>query len=186
MMCLQETKVTSMSVSMTNELTRPDFDYLCVPSDGASGGICVAWHRDHWVAGAPTVPVLYDYIQLWEILENIELNPIESDRFIWHWSGDGRYSASSAYHSFIGRTPLRGAKQVWRAVMPPKVTFFFWLALHMAGSGRQNDDGATAFRATPPTSSVTRWMKLVITCSPVASSAATSGTACCVWPAFNS
>lgn len=49
-LCLQETTVADVTVTMANDLTGPDFDYLCVPSDGASGGILVAWHREHWVA----------------------------------------------------------------------------------------------------------------------------------------
>lgn len=30
----------------------------------------------------------------------------------------------------IGMTFLQGAMEVWRAAVPPKVKFFFWLALH--------------------------------------------------------
>jgi hypothetical protein len=41
------------------------------------------------------------------------------------------FYVSLAYRSFfIGRTTLKGAKEVWRAAVPPKVKFFFWLALH--------------------------------------------------------
>ena len=50
---LQETKLESMSVPMSLELTGPDFDYLCLPSVGASGGVIIAWRRDCWVASQP-------------------------------------------------------------------------------------------------------------------------------------
>lgn len=74
------------------------------------------WVKD--IVGAPTVSVLYDYIQA----EHIHLNQFESDRFIWHWTASGEYSASSAYRLFfIGMTTLRDAKEIWRAVVPPKV-----------------------------------------------------------------
>jgi hypothetical protein len=36
----------------------------------------------------------------------------------------------SAYRSFIGRTVLLGAKELWKACVPPKVKFFLWLAIH--------------------------------------------------------
>jgi len=64
-------------------------------------------------------------------LETFQLSPHTSDRFIWKWTASGTYNASSAYRAFfIGMTSLPGAKFVWRAAVPPKVKFFFWLALH--------------------------------------------------------
>jgi hypothetical protein len=66
----------------------------------------------------------------------------ESDRFIWH------YSASSAYGSFfIGRTTRC---QVWRAVVPPKVKLFFWLALYRitVGFGLLTDEDTTVSKMT--------------------------------------
>lgn len=63
------------------------------------------WVRD--ITGAHTIPVLCDYVQLWEILEMVQLNPFEANCFIWRWSPDSQYSVSSAYRSFfIGRKPL--------------------------------------------------------------------------------
>jgi hypothetical protein len=53
------------------------------------------------------------------------------DRFVWKWTTDGAYSASSAYRSFfIGRSMLVGVKHLWHANAPPKVRFFFWVTLH--------------------------------------------------------
>jgi len=54
-----------------------------------------------------------------------------SDRFVWKWSSDGKYSASSAYRAFfVGATSLLGAKELWKVKAPPQVKFFSWLALH--------------------------------------------------------
>jgi len=40
------------------------------------------------------------------------------------------YSSSSAYQAFfLGRTVMPGARELWRASAPPKVKFFFWIAL---------------------------------------------------------
>lgn len=89
-----------------------------------------SWVLD--ISGAPTAAVLCDYVLLWEKLENVQLQPNEPDRFIWKWTPDGKYSASSAYKSFIGMKSLVGAKHLWRVSAPPKVKFFFffWIALH--------------------------------------------------------
>ena len=70
----------------------------------------------HWVrhiSRAHTAPVLYEYVDLWEKLEDVQLQPLVSDRFIWRWTPDGTYSASSAYRSFfLGMSSLLGAKEL--------------------------------------------------------------------------
>jgi hypothetical protein len=87
------------------------------------------WARD--ITGAPTAQVLCEYVILWEKLEVIQLSPLDSNRFIWKWSENGAYTASSAYRAyFTGMTALVGARHVWKSAVPPKVKFFFWLALH--------------------------------------------------------
>jgi hypothetical protein len=87
------------------------------------------WARD--ITGAPTVVMLLEYFHVWDTLEMLQLDPLTPDRYIWRWTPCGTYTASSAYRAFFfGRTPLAGAKLVWRAAVPPKVKFFFWLALH--------------------------------------------------------
>ena len=48
--CLQETKVQLFSDVMLSELLGADFDYLILPSVGASGGILAAWRKDVWQA----------------------------------------------------------------------------------------------------------------------------------------
>jgi hypothetical protein len=52
------------------------------------------WARD--IMGAPTAQVLCEYVHLWEKLEAVHLSPLESDRFVWKWTGNGDYTASSA------------------------------------------------------------------------------------------
>ena len=87
------------------------------------------WARD--ISGAPTAAVLCDYVTVWDMVDSVVLVPHTADRFIWKWSETGNYTASSAYQAFFtGMTSLVGAKHVWRAATPPKVKFFFWLALH--------------------------------------------------------
>lgn len=85
------------------------------------------WVKD--ITGALTVPVLCDYVQLWEALENVELNPLELDRFVWCWMTNGELCPQLITPSVVcHRCGRRGRKEDWRAAIPPKV--FFWLALH--------------------------------------------------------
>lgn len=75
--------------------------------------------------------VLCEYVALWEALEEVQLQPLVLDMFVWRWSPDGAYSASSAYRAyFISMSSLLGARELWKASAPPKVKFFFWLTLH--------------------------------------------------------
>ena len=83
------------------------------------------------ISRAHTATVMYEYLDLWEKLESVQLRPLVGDRFVWRWTPDGVYSASSSYRSFfLGISSLLGAREVWKASAPPKVKFFFWLALH--------------------------------------------------------
>jgi hypothetical protein len=87
------------------------------------------WVQD--ITGARTAAVILEYVQLCETLENVQLRPLEPDRFVWRWTPDGRYSVRSAYRAYFASwTSMAGAKELWRAHVPPKVKFFFWLALH--------------------------------------------------------
>jgi hypothetical protein len=48
LLCLVETKLDVMSASMANDLMGTRFDYVCLPSLSAQGGIVVAWDRAYW------------------------------------------------------------------------------------------------------------------------------------------
>lgn len=65
--------------------------------------------------------MLYEYVDLWEKLEGVQLQPLVCDRFIWRWTLDGTYSASSVYRSFfLVMSSLLGAKELWKASALPK------------------------------------------------------------------
>ncbi|KQJ83471.2 hypothetical protein BRADI_5g15081v3 [Brachypodium distachyon] len=52
------------------------------------------------------------------------------DRFRWKWSGNGIYTASSAYAAFFrGRVLAAGATEVWSSKAQTKCKTFMWLAL---------------------------------------------------------
>jgi hypothetical protein len=78
------------------------------------------WARD--VTGAVTVQVVWDYLKVWELLRSVELQALQSDRFVWKWLADGAYSASSTYRAFfVESTELLGAGELWRTKAPPEV-----------------------------------------------------------------
>jgi hypothetical protein len=55
---------------------------------------------------------------------------MQADRFVWKWTADGKYSASSTYRAFFaGSTSLLGARELWKTKALPRVKFF-WLVLH--------------------------------------------------------
>jgi hypothetical protein len=67
------------------------------------------------------------------MVDDIQLQPHVPDRFIWKWTANGEYTASSAYQAFfVGMTLLVGAMDVWRASVPPKVKFLAGVTLWTA------------------------------------------------------
>lgn len=75
--------------------------------------------------------VLCQYLRVWSIIRDLVLHPLQEDRFVWRWTPDGKYSASSAYRAyFAGSASLLGAKELWQTKAPPRVKIFFWIALH--------------------------------------------------------
>jgi len=88
-----------------------------------------SWVRD--IQGALTIEVLCDYVIVWEKVDGLNIHQDTSDRFIWCWTPDNMYTASSSYRAFFyGMTTLTGAKELWQARAPLKCKFFFWLLLH--------------------------------------------------------
>jgi hypothetical protein len=80
--------------------------------------------------GTPTTQVLCQYLQVWGLLRGMVLDSMQADCFVWKWSADGKYSASSYRAFFNGCMSLLGAAEFWKTKAPPCVKFFFWLALH--------------------------------------------------------
>jgi hypothetical protein len=81
-----------------------------------------------WIAdikGALSVGVLIDYLQLWEMLSAIELQPGVEDRHIFSIAPDGMFSAKSAYNGlFMGSVSFGHFTRVWKTWAPPKCRFF--------------------------------------------------------------
>jgi len=46
--CLQETKIENLSVTLNFDLTSSDFDYAALPASSTAGGAYTSWRRDLW------------------------------------------------------------------------------------------------------------------------------------------
>jgi hypothetical protein len=68
------------------------------------------WVQD--ITGARTTALILEYVDLCETLENVQLSPHESDRFVWR--------SYRAY--FVGWVSMAGAKELWCAHTPPEST----------------------------------------------------------------
>lgn len=102
------------------------------------------WARE--IAGALTAPILCQFLSVWELLQNVTLDPLLSDRFVWKWSSDGKYSTSSAYRAFFASSSvLLGARELWRTKALPLVKFFF-----SGGCGQLSVGNGMGFKTTTP------------------------------------
>jgi len=57
-----------------------------VTARGRGRTVADALHNRKWISdirGALTVDVIFDYLQLWDFLENFELQPAVEDTHIW-------------------------------------------------------------------------------------------------------
>ncbi|GJM95451.1 hypothetical protein PR202_ga12188 [Eleusine coracana subsp. coracana] len=87
------------------------------------------WIRD--ITGPLAVTVIYQYIQVWILLRQINISPGVGDPINWRWMTSKQYSAKSAYNMFFcGSTKMPGAKLLWKSWEPPKVKLFLFLAIN--------------------------------------------------------
>jgi len=78
-----------------------------------------------------TVEVMVEFINLWDLLYDFQLQPEVEDAHIWRLSSSGQYSAKSAYEGFfIGSTLFGPYERIWKSWAPPKCRFFMWLVAH--------------------------------------------------------
>ena len=87
-----------------------------------------------WVADiaveAFTAEHIGQFVQLWDLISDIQLSPDIEDSIIWTLSPNGCYSASSAYKAqFMTALPCSFGSIVWKTWAPPKCRFFAWLAV---------------------------------------------------------
>jgi hypothetical protein len=88
-----------------------------------------AWISD--IREALTVGVLVEYLQLWNILCEVELQLDVSDSHFWRLATSGKFSVKSAYEGlFIGSMKFEPYERIWKTWAPAKFRFFVWLVAH--------------------------------------------------------
>jgi hypothetical protein len=84
------------------------------------------WVSDY--SGALSIGVLLEYLQLWDTLQNINLQSDAEDTHVWCFTSNGQYLAKTAYEDmFVGATEFSPWERIWKAWAPPKCRFFMWL-----------------------------------------------------------
>jgi hypothetical protein len=77
------------------------------------------------------VEALMEYLTVWDLLQEVELQQDSQDKHIWRLSPTGVYSASSAYEALFQGAVLFGPfERIWKSWAPPKCRFFMWLVAH--------------------------------------------------------
>jgi len=96
-----------------------------------------SWISD--IRGALSVQVLIEYIHLWELLSDVELQPEVEDLHIWKFTASGFYSTKSAYEAlFIGATQFDPWREFGKAGLRGNVSSFCGL-LPIIDAGQQTD-----------------------------------------------
>ena len=87
----------------------------------------------NWVSdirGALSVQVLVEYLQLWNLVDEINLQPDTDDKHVWRLSRHATYSSKSAYDAFfVGSITFGPWRRVWKTWAPLKCKFFAWLVI---------------------------------------------------------
>jgi hypothetical protein len=88
----------------------------------------LAWIRD--IKGALTVQVIMQYLQLFQMLQSVQLRPGAHDQLVWRCNPNGCYSSRSAYAALmLGQSSVLGCKELWKTKAPNNCRFFVWLVL---------------------------------------------------------
>jgi hypothetical protein len=118
---LDDTKVEDIDSNLTALVSAHKVKVRMV-KEGLSG----TWLRDC----GPNLgeAALAEFFILWQVLAVVQLTPGQEDTLRWCWSGDGVYSAKSAYNAFFaGRARYSTASQIWRYRAQYGCKFFAWI-----------------------------------------------------------
>jgi hypothetical protein len=87
-----------------------------------------------WIADfkrALTLPVLVEYFDIFQELQQVELQPGVPDEHIWKMSSTRQFSSKSAYAAmFQVAISFELAKRLWKTWSPSKCKFFICLVEH--------------------------------------------------------
>jgi hypothetical protein len=75
-----------------------------------------------------TTTEVREFILLWHLIQQVQLDENREDNLMWKWNANGIYSANSAYKiQFTGSIQDNRVNFIWRAKTENKCKFFGWL-----------------------------------------------------------
>jgi len=87
-----------------------------------------AWITDIRLSNRQTITHLLEFVKLWELLRDVQLQPNQEDEIRWKLTPAGMYTTASAYKAeFTGCTRAALAGGLWKTWAPPKCKLFIWL-----------------------------------------------------------
>jgi hypothetical protein len=87
----------------------------------------------NWTADfrALSVTVLLEFIELFQQVDEVAIQPGVPDMLIWRLSSSGSYSTKSAYVAFFkGVVSFEPVDRIWKSWALGKCKFFMWLVRH--------------------------------------------------------
>jgi hypothetical protein len=85
------------------------------------------------LSGSLPAQVLFEFLLVWDLLQEVQLHPNVEDQHRWLPSSSGLYSASSAYMRFHGgATTFEPAKRIWKTSPPPPRVASISFGLHLS------------------------------------------------------
>jgi hypothetical protein len=84
-----------------------------------------------YIQGSLTVDIIVDYIQVWELINELQLLPEVVDAHRWRLDSTGQYSSKSDYDNlFLGATLFCPCERIWKSWAPSKCKMFMWRVAH--------------------------------------------------------
>jgi hypothetical protein len=86
-----------------------------------------SWVGD--ISGSLPTEVIVEFLIIWDLTQNIQLQPGVPDAFRWLPGASGEYYVKTAYQRFLaGSVEFEPGERIWKSWAPPKCKFFIWLA----------------------------------------------------------
>ncbi|GJN26359.1 hypothetical protein PR202_gb14285 [Eleusine coracana subsp. coracana] len=135
------------------------------------------WSID--VQGSLSTSATRQYLRIWDIMQQIQLDPSREDRFIWRWSPNQKYSASTAYRAFFtGQSGIPGPRNSSKPGRHRVVSSSSSGSLCWADAGPQSDCSAITFRIMALALSVPNALRQSVICCWAAASVGRFGFIC--------
>ena len=101
--------------------------FACVPPRVRRQSVADALTNNKWVTeirGGLTWSVIREFLQLWDCVQDFELNEME-DRHVWRLESGGCCSSKSAYRAYFqGSITFEPWKRLWKSWAPNKCKVF--------------------------------------------------------------